>query len=118
MNLDAMAQCVAVHPGGGHHRLYPVRGGDGRLIGALRRSVLEAVPAAERRHVRVIDVVEPMRDVPVVAFDAQVDAVVASHPEAFGLGVFVAGPDGATVGVLGPDELLAAPQRRAGVGAR
>jgi hypothetical protein len=86
----------------------PVRDGTGRTVGVLRADAVAAVPVERRRQLRVVEIAEPMRDVPVVAHTADVAAVVEEHPEVLDLGVLVSGPYGRLCGVLGPRELLAA----------
>jgi Zn-dependent protease len=106
MSAEAAAQSLAVNPAAARHRLVPVRDGTGRTVGVLRAEALAAVPPERRRHLRVTDVADPLRDVPIVGEAADVDAVVEEHPEALDIGVLVAGHDGRLVGVLGPAQLL------------
>jgi hypothetical protein len=118
MSVEAAALSLAANPAAARHRLVPVRDGAGRTIGALRAEALAAVPPDRRRQLRVTDIAEPLRDVPIVGEGADVAALVESHPEALELGVLVAGPDGRVRGVLGPAQLLSVRLNRSRAGAR
>ncbi len=89
----------------GRHDVFPVRDERGEIMGVVRLSRAMEVPAEQRRIVRVAELVEPRRDVPVVAADEPLLRVVQNHPEVQYGTVMVVDGDGRVVGVLGPEGL-------------
>lgn len=96
--LDGDPRTVDLH-------LYPVRGADGRAVGAVGWNDLVAVPVSERACTLVVAVAEPLRDIPVLHPDHDLNEAVVRHPELAEHGVLVAGPDGRILGVVTPADL-------------
>ncbi|MEZ5262990.1 MAG: site-2 protease family protein [Acidimicrobiales bacterium] len=106
MTVDAMLLHLHAQGAFGRHDVFPVRDERGEIIGVVHLASAAAVPEAMRRTVRVAELTEPRRDVPVVGADEPLLAVVQNHPEVQHGTVMVVDHTGRIVGVLGPESLV------------
>lgn len=105
MTVEAMFLHLQAQQAFGSHDVFPVRDERGEIVGVVRLVDAIAVPTPERRSVRVLELTEPRRDVPVVGVDEPLLAVVRDHPEVQHGTVMVVDRTGRIVGVLGPEGL-------------
>lgn len=106
MPVESMLLHLQAQGAFGRHDVFPVRDERGEITGVVRLSAAAAVPEELRRTVRVAELTEPRRDVPVVGMDEPLLEVVQNHPEVQHGTVMVVDGHGRVVGVLGPESLV------------